>query len=186
MSEVLTFQSHHLPSNRRLNNDGHLKDLEDLAAQKLSLKKKKEELNAKVLSLEKDQEFYKEMILTANRKVERLEQHDWREMGENQNAMAIECLADDELLSQAHPEKANVSNLVRFGKSHTMTGPRVSEVSEEEWGVNHQALNDLFQLCEDRRHSFKYEIQVQFYEIYNEKLRDLSIGCPMFAIMIAF
>ncbi|GKD87526.1 kinesin-like protein KIN-14J, partial [Tanacetum coccineum] len=116
-------------------------------------------------------------------------------MGENRNAMAIECLADDELLSQAHPEKrmfqiqlvANTNNLLaeevyadtrpliqsvvdgfdvciciwpnRFGKSHTMTGPRVSEVSEEEWGVNHRALNDLFQLCEDRRHSFKYEIQ---------------------------
>ncbi|GKE46372.1 kinesin-4-like isoform X1, partial [Tanacetum coccineum] len=166
---------------------------------KLSLKKKNEELNAKVLPLEKDQEFYKEMILTANRKVERLEQHDWCEMGENQNAMAIECLADDELLSQAHPEKANVSNLVRlvantnnllaeevyadiqsvvggfdvciFAYGQTDGPLCIRGVSEEEWGVNHQALNDIFQLYEDRRHSFKYVIQVQFYEIYNEKLQ---------------
>ncbi|GJU64008.1 hypothetical protein Tco_1245843, partial [Tanacetum coccineum] len=77
-----------------------------------------------------------------------------------ENAMAIECLADDELLSQAHPEKADVSNSVKslaqkrrkvIETTLIKTGPRVSEVSEEEWGVNHRALNDLFQLCEDRR-----------------------------------
>ncbi|GJT25107.1 hypothetical protein Tco_0895044 [Tanacetum coccineum] len=53
------------------------KDLEELKAQNLSLKKKNEELNVKVLSLEKDKEFYREMILTANKKLERLEKQDW-------------------------------------------------------------------------------------------------------------
>ncbi|GKB37655.1 hypothetical protein Tco_0882597 [Tanacetum coccineum] len=48
-------------------------DLEELKAQNLSLKKKNEELNVKVLSLEKDKEFYREMILTANKKLECLE-----------------------------------------------------------------------------------------------------------------
>ncbi|GJY14827.1 kinesin-like protein KIN-14C [Tanacetum coccineum] len=51
--------------------------IKELAAQNLSLKKKNEELNVKVLSLEKEKEFYREMILTANKKLERLEKQDW-------------------------------------------------------------------------------------------------------------
>ncbi|KAL4592569.1 hypothetical protein LXL04_005569 [Taraxacum kok-saghyz] len=57
------------------------------------------------------------------------------------------------------------------GKTYTMTGPNVS--SEEDWGVNYRALNDLFHLSQTRRSSFEYEIGVQMVEIYNEQVRDL-------------
>ncbi|KAJ6672606.1 KINESIN-4-LIKE ISOFORM X1 [Salix viminalis] len=43
------------------------------------------------------------------------------------------------------------------GKTYTMTGP--NGASEEDWGVNYRALNDLFQLSQSRRGSFNYEIQ---------------------------
>ncbi|KAI7741560.1 hypothetical protein M8C21_006328 [Ambrosia artemisiifolia] len=57
------------------------------------------------------------------------------------------------------------------GKTYTMTGPNVS--SQEDWGVNYRALNDLFHLSQIRRSSFEYEIGVQMVEIYNEQVRDL-------------
>ncbi|KAB5531847.1 hypothetical protein DKX38_018517 [Salix brachista] len=43
------------------------------------------------------------------------------------------------------------------GKTYTMTGP--NGASEEDWGVNYRALNDLFQISQSRRGSFNYEIQ---------------------------
>ncbi|KAJ6375799.1 hypothetical protein OIU77_000710 [Salix suchowensis] len=43
------------------------------------------------------------------------------------------------------------------GKTYTMTGPNAA--SEEDWGVNYRALNDLFQISQSRRGSFNYEIQ---------------------------
>lgn len=57
------------------------------------------------------------------------------------------------------------------GKTFTMTGPNSS--SEEDWGVNYRALNDLFQISQKRRDLFKYEVGVQMIEIYNEQVRDL-------------
>ncbi|KAJ6411445.1 hypothetical protein OIU84_008090 [Salix udensis] len=43
------------------------------------------------------------------------------------------------------------------GKTYTMTGP--NGASEEDWGVNYRALNDLFSISQNRRDSFLYEIQ---------------------------
>ncbi|KAK4761551.1 hypothetical protein SAY87_029435 [Trapa incisa] len=57
------------------------------------------------------------------------------------------------------------------GKTYTMSGPSV--VSQEDWGVNYRALNDLFQIAQSRRSSIIYEVAVQMVEIYNEQVRDL-------------
>ncbi|KAI5562251.1 hypothetical protein BDE02_15G042000 [Populus trichocarpa] len=60
------------------------------------------------------------------------------------------------------------------GKTYTMTGP--NGASEEDWGVNYRALNDLFSISQNRRDSLIYEIQVQMVEIYNEQVRDLLLS----------
>ncbi|KAG6745824.1 hypothetical protein POTOM_050334 [Populus tomentosa] len=60
------------------------------------------------------------------------------------------------------------------GKTYTMTGP--NGASEEDWGVNYRALNDLFSISQKRRDSLIYEIQVQMVEIYNERVRDLLLS----------
>ncbi|KAK9714117.1 hypothetical protein RND81_06G072500 [Saponaria officinalis] len=57
------------------------------------------------------------------------------------------------------------------GKTYTMSGP--DNATKEDWGVNYRALDDLFQVSEDRRNFFSYEIGVQMIEIYNEQIRDL-------------
>ncbi|CAE6202840.1 unnamed protein product [Arabidopsis arenosa] len=57
------------------------------------------------------------------------------------------------------------------GKTYTMSGPSIN--SEEDWGVNYRALNDLFHLTQSRQHSVVYEVGVQMVEIYNEQVRDL-------------
>ena len=54
------------------------------------------------------------------------------------------------------------------------TGP--NGASEEDWGVNYRALNDLFSISQNRRDSLTYEIQVQMVEIYNERVRDLLLS----------
>ncbi|RWW60575.1 hypothetical protein BHE74_00032421, partial [Ensete ventricosum] len=56
------------------------------------------------------------------------------------------------------------------GKTYTMCGS--SSGSCEELGINHMALNDLFQLSSIRE-DIKYDIHVQMVEIYNEQVRDL-------------
>ncbi|KAH9778663.1 kinesin-like protein KIN-14K [Citrus sinensis] len=53
------------------------------------------------------------------------------------------------------------------GKTYTMSGP--SGPHEEDWGVNYRALNDLFNLSQNRRSSIMYEVAVQMVEIYNEQ-----------------
>ena len=45
--------------------------------------------------------------------------------------------------------------------------------SEEDWGVNYRALNDLFQISQKRGGIYTYEITIQMVEIYNEQVRDL-------------
>ncbi|KAK3039442.1 hypothetical protein RJ639_029241, partial [Escallonia herrerae] len=55
------------------------------------------------------------------------------------------------------------------GKTYTMTGPEGA--SEEDWGVNYRALNDLFQISQARKSTFMYEIAVQMVEIYNEQVQ---------------
>ncbi|XAR63915.1 Minus-end-directed kinesin ATPase, partial [Bertholletia excelsa] len=57
------------------------------------------------------------------------------------------------------------------GKTYTMTGP--DGASEEDWGVNYRALNDLFNISQSRKRVFAYEIGIQMVEIYNEQVRDL-------------
>ncbi|KAG7548783.1 Kinesin motor domain [Arabidopsis suecica] len=57
------------------------------------------------------------------------------------------------------------------GKTYTMSGPSIN--SEEDWGVNYRALNDLFHLTQSRQNSVVYEVGVQMVEIYNEQVRDL-------------
>ncbi|ANM58114.1 P-loop containing nucleoside triphosphate hydrolases superfamily protein [Arabidopsis thaliana] len=57
------------------------------------------------------------------------------------------------------------------GKTYTMTGPDGS--SEEDWGVNYRALNDLFKISQSRKGNISYEVGVQMVEIYNEQVLDL-------------
>ncbi|XP_074555914.1 kinesin-like protein KIN-14C [Curcuma longa] len=57
------------------------------------------------------------------------------------------------------------------GKTYTMTGPNGG--SEKDWGVNYRALNDLFNISQNRRGTFMHEVSVQMVEIYNEQVRDL-------------
>ncbi|KAH9297745.1 hypothetical protein KI387_029427, partial [Taxus chinensis] len=53
-------------------------------------------------------------------------------------------------------------------------GPKV--ITEENWGVNYRALNDLFQISEQRKDVFTYDVVVQMIEIYNEQVRDLLVS----------
>ncbi|KAF3796805.1 Kinesin [Nymphaea thermarum] len=57
------------------------------------------------------------------------------------------------------------------GKTYTMTGP--DPPTEETWGVNYRALNDLFLISQKRKTTYAYEVGVQMVEIYNEQIRDL-------------
>ncbi|TYK23177.1 kinesin KP1 [Cucumis melo var. makuwa] len=57
------------------------------------------------------------------------------------------------------------------GKTYTMSGPDL--MTEDTWGVNYRALNDLFQISNARLDVMKYEVGVQMIEIYNEQVRDL-------------
>lgn len=51
------------------------------------------------------------------------------------------------------------------------SGPKV--LTEQSFGVNYRALNDLFHISKERKDTFCYEISVQMIEIYNEQVRDL-------------
>ncbi|KAH9605111.1 hypothetical protein KSS87_019846 [Heliosperma pusillum] len=53
------------------------------------------------------------------------------------------------------------------GKTFTMEG------TEEDRGVNYRTLSELFQLINDRKELFRYEICVSVLEVYNEQIRDL-------------
>ncbi|XP_021281976.1 kinesin-like protein KIN-14L [Herrania umbratica] len=57
------------------------------------------------------------------------------------------------------------------GKTYTMSGP--SGGSTEDLGINYLALNNLFEISNQRKDIISYEIQVQMVEIYNEQIRDL-------------
>ncbi|XP_022873467.1 kinesin-like protein KIN-14L isoform X2 [Olea europaea var. sylvestris] len=57
------------------------------------------------------------------------------------------------------------------GKTYTMCGP--AGVLANELGINYLAVNDLFQLTDERKDIVEYRIQVQMVEIYNEQVRDL-------------
>ncbi|CAD6255819.1 unnamed protein product [Miscanthus lutarioriparius] len=55
------------------------------------------------------------------------------------------------------------------GKTFTMSGPKI--LTEEGLGVNYRALNDLFNIQEQRKDTICYEIAVQMMEVYNEQNR---------------
>ncbi|GMI75469.1 hypothetical protein like AT1G73860 [Hibiscus trionum] len=57
------------------------------------------------------------------------------------------------------------------GKTYTMTGP--NGATEEEWGINYQALNLLFRVSQSRREHILYEVGVQMVEIYNEQSNNI-------------
>ncbi|XP_027917080.1 kinesin-like protein KIN-14L isoform X2 [Vigna unguiculata] len=57
------------------------------------------------------------------------------------------------------------------GKTHTMSGP--SGGTFKDMGINYLALNDLFQMSNERNDIITYDIYVQMVEIYNEQVRDL-------------
>ncbi|KAJ0100452.1 hypothetical protein Patl1_20469 [Pistacia atlantica] len=59
------------------------------------------------------------------------------------------------------------------GKTHTMSGPLGG--STKEMGINYLALNDLFQISNERKNVINYDIRVQMVEIYNEQVRDLLV-----------
>nr|POF09563.1 kinesin-like protein kin-14i [Quercus suber] len=59
------------------------------------------------------------------------------------------------------------------GKTFTMSGPR--ELTEKSQGVNYRALSDLFQIANQRKDTFSYDVSVQMIEIYNEQVRDLLV-----------
>lgn len=53
------------------------------------------------------------------------------------------------------------------GKSFTMEG------TKENRGVNYRTLQTLFNIAEERKENFEYEISVSVIEVYNEQIRDL-------------
>ncbi|KAL2480667.1 P-loop nucleoside triphosphate hydrolase superfamily protein with CH (Calponin-like proteiny) domain [Abeliophyllum distichum] len=53
------------------------------------------------------------------------------------------------------------------GKTHTMCGPAGGLANE--LGINYLAVNDLFQLSDERKDIIEYRFQVQMVEIYNEQ-----------------
>ncbi|XP_016899764.2 kinesin-like protein KIN-14P isoform X2 [Cucumis melo] len=57
------------------------------------------------------------------------------------------------------------------GKTYTMTGP--NGATKENWGVNYRALNDLFEISQNRSGAISYEVGAQMVEVYNEQVRDL-------------
>ncbi|KAJ4916104.1 P-loop containing nucleoside triphosphate hydrolases superfamily protein [Raphanus sativus] len=69
---------------------------------------------------------------------------------------------------------SDIKPLVRSVLDGYNTGP--DGASEEEWGVNYRALNDLFKISQSRKSNIAYEVGVQMVEIYNEQVRDLLSG----------
>ncbi|KAL4031498.1 hypothetical protein IC575_009777 [Cucumis melo] len=53
------------------------------------------------------------------------------------------------------------------GKTYTMTGP--NGATKENWGVNYRALNDLFEISQNRSGAISYEVGAQMVEVYNEQ-----------------
>jgi len=56
------------------------------------------------------------------------------------------------------------------GKTYSMEG------NDGNPGLNRRALGHLFNLCEEKKSDWTYELEVSVMEIYNEKLRDLLCG----------
>lgn len=58
------------------------------------------------------------------------------------------------------------------GKTFTMEG------TEKNRGVNYRTLEQLFEIANERREMFTYNISVSVLEVYNEQIRDLLDTSP--------
>lgn len=58
------------------------------------------------------------------------------------------------------------------GKTFTMEG------TEDNRGVNYRTLEELFNMAEERKETFRYNISVSVLEVYNEQIRDLLATSP--------
>ncbi|XP_050388067.1 kinesin-like protein KIN-14R [Argentina anserina] len=58
------------------------------------------------------------------------------------------------------------------GKTFTMEG------TEKNRGVNYRTLEQLFEIANERRETFTYDISVSVLEVYNEQIRDLLDTSP--------
>ncbi|KAL8512303.1 hypothetical protein ACS0TY_018690 [Phlomoides rotata] len=56
------------------------------------------------------------------------------------------------------------------GKTFTMEG------TNEARGVNYRTLQKLFDIIEERKNTFRYEVSVSVLEVYNEQIRDLLVS----------
>ncbi|CAA0808454.1 Di-glucose binding protein with Kinesin motor domain [Striga hermonthica] len=56
------------------------------------------------------------------------------------------------------------------GKTFTMEG------TDGARGVNYRTLEKLFDIIEERKNTFKYEVSVSVLEVYNEQIRDLLVS----------
>ncbi|KAL0443659.1 UNVERIFIED_CONTAM: Kinesin-like protein KIN-14Q [Sesamum latifolium] len=56
------------------------------------------------------------------------------------------------------------------GKTFTMEG------TNEARGVNYRTLEKLFDIIEERKNTFRYEVSVSVLEVYNEQIRDLLVS----------
>lgn len=59
------------------------------------------------------------------------------------------------------------------GKTYTLTGP--DDLNPDTMGVSYRALNDLFNISEERKNLMNYEISINMVEIYNDEIRDLLV-----------
>ncbi|KAL1833550.1 hypothetical protein ACET3Z_003201 [Daucus carota] len=58
------------------------------------------------------------------------------------------------------------------GKTFTMEG------TEDNRGVNYRTLEELFNMADERKETFRYNISVSVLEVYNEQIRDLLATSP--------
>lgn len=56
------------------------------------------------------------------------------------------------------------------GKTFTMEG------TNEARGVNYRTLQKVFDIIEERKNTFRYEVSVSVLEVYNEQIRDLLVS----------
>ena len=69
--------------------------------------------------------------------------------------------------SRAHTRLKHDIQATGCGKTHTISG------TSDQPGVIYLTMSDLFQLIEDRKEEYSFDVLVTFLEIYNEEIRDL-------------
>lgn len=52
------------------------------------------------------------------------------------------------------------------GKTYTMEGP------QQDRGVYYRAIDELFQIINERSQNYEYSLEISLLEIYNEQIRD--------------